>query len=92
MRRGETPEVILPLVQVPGLDRPRLHQGVADLLRPVARNGHQAAIGVEACQFTEVAALVAEDLQLDDLHSLNSGRRTIGLPPQRFTRDASVNQ
>src|SRR5947209_5834210 len=55
------PEIVLVVVQVPGLDRPRFHKRIADLRRPISRHACQRSIAAEPRNLAEVTTLVAED-------------------------------
>ena len=73
--RRHVPDICLPVVQVEGLDRIRLKDGVVHLLRLEALDALVHA-AVEATELRHRSAIVIEALELDELDSLDalSGR------------------
>src|SRR5215467_2770058 len=68
-----------------GLDDPGVHLAVVDLLHLEARQGSVHA-RAEPTQFREVAAVVAEALEVDDVHTLDLRLGGVVLDRERALR------
>jgi hypothetical protein len=64
-------------MEMPRLDGPRLHEGIADLGGAIARERREGAIGEKARQLAEISSLIAKERQIDQLDAVDPGSEGI---------------